>query len=81
MKITVEKDGKVQSIEPDAAIVLAMNGDDFLQVVVGPVLELGSLLGNSEPLAEHWDTLSKLVAIVKTMKADEDTVGGTEVLQ
>ncbi len=81
MKITVEKDGKVQSIEPDAAIVLALNGDDFLQAVVGSVLELGSLLGNSEPLAEHWGTLSKLVAIVKTMKADEDTVGGTEVLQ
>lgn len=81
MKITVEKDGKVQSIEPDAAIVLAVNGNDFLQVVVGSVLELGALLGNSEPLADHWGTLSKLVAIVKTMDGREDTTAGKGALQ
>ena len=81
MKITVEKDGKVQSIEPDTAIVLALNGDDFLQVVVGSVLKLGSLLGNSEPLAENWDTLSKLVAIVKIMKEEEDTTAGKGAIQ
>ena len=81
MKITVEKDGKVQSIEPDAAIVIAYSDSRRMEAIDGSLLQLGMLLGNCELLAEHWDTLSELVAIVKTMKADEDTMGGTEVLQ
>ena len=81
MKITIEKDGRVKSLEPDAAIVLALKGESFMEVLQGTLAELGMLLGNSKPLSEHWGTLNQLVAIVKTMKADEDTVGGTEVLQ
>ena len=81
MKITIEKDGRVKSLEPDAAIVLALKGESFMEVLQGTLAELGMLLGNSEPLAEHWDTLSKLVAIVKIMKEEEDTTAGKGAIQ
>lgn len=81
MKITVEDGGQVMSIETERAIVIAQSDSIRMEAVKGSLLELGMLLGDCKPLAERWDTLRDLVAIMKTMKADEDTVGGTEVLQ
>ena len=76
MKITVEKDGQVRSIEAETAIVLALKGETFVEAVEGTLVDLSILLGMSESLADHWGAIGKIMAIMKIMDGREDTTAG-----
>lgn len=80
MKITVEDGGQVKSIETDRVIVIAQSDSRRMEVVKGTLLELGMLLGSCA-IAGEWDTLSKVVAIMRTMEKEEDTTAGRGAIQ